>query len=89
MAAMHAKYGSKIEFVGGAVSVNESPALVKRYVENHKLPWTQVYDAKGNATDVYDVPATSYVVLVDKTGKVVYTGVGGKQDIEAALKKVM
>ena len=89
MAAMHAKYGSKVEFVGVAVSVNESPALVKKYVENHKLPWTQVYDIKGNATDVYDVPATSYVVLVDKTGKVVYTGVGGKQDIEAALKKVM
>jgi thiol-disulfide isomerase/thioredoxin len=89
MARMHAKYGSQVEFVGVAVSVNESPALVKKYVENHKLPWTELYDIKGNATDVYDVPATSYVVLVDKNGKVVYTGVGGKQDLEAALKKVM
>ena len=50
---------------------------------------SKVYDTKGNATDKYDVPATSYVVVVDKTGKVVYTGVGGKQDIEKALKKVM
>jgi thiol-disulfide isomerase/thioredoxin len=89
LTAMHAKYGSKVNFVGVAVSVNQSPALVKKYVVNHKLPWTQVYDTKGNATDVYDVPATSFVVLVDKSGKVVYTGVGGKQDIEAALKKVM
>ncbi len=89
MIAMHAKYGSKVAFVGIAVSVNQSPALVKRYVENHKLPWTQVYDTKGKATDAYDVPATSYVVLIDKTGKIVYTGVGGKQDIEAILKKVM
>jgi thiol-disulfide isomerase/thioredoxin len=88
MKAMHAKYGSKVAFVGIAVSVNQSPALVKRYVENHKLPWTQVYDTKGSATDAYDVPATSYVVLVDKTGKVVYTGVGGNQDIEAILKRV-
>jgi thiol-disulfide isomerase/thioredoxin len=88
MKAMHAKYGSKVAFVGVAVSVNENPALVKKYVEKHKLPWTQVYDAKGNATDAYDVPATSYVVLVDKSGKVVYTGVGGKQDIEAVLKKL-
>ena len=89
MKAMHAKYGSKVAFVGIGVSVNQSPALVKRYVANHKLPWTQVYDTKGNATEKYDVPATSYVVLVDKTGKIVYTGVGGKQDLEAAIKKVM
>jgi thiol-disulfide isomerase/thioredoxin len=89
MTAMHAKYGSKVSFVGVAVSVNEDAALVKKYVAKHKLPWTQVYDAKGNATDKYDVPATSYVVVIDKTGKVVYTGVGGNQDIEAILKKVM
>jgi thiol-disulfide isomerase/thioredoxin len=89
MKALHAKYGSKVAFVGVAVSVNQSPALVKKYVENHKLPWIQVYDTKGKATDAYDVPATSYVVLVDKSGKIVYTGVGGKQDIEAILKKVM
>ena len=87
--AMHAKYGSKVTFVGVAVSVNQDAALVKKYVEKHKLPWTQVYDAKGNATDKYDVPATSYVVVIDKTGKVVYTGVGGTQDIEKAIKKVM
>lgn len=87
--AMQAKYGSKVAFVGVAVSVNQSPALVRRYVANHKLSWTQVYDAKGKATDVYDVPATSYVVVIDKAGRVVYTGVGGKQDIEAAIKKGM
>ena len=89
MKAMYAKYASKVAFVGVAVSVNQSPALVKRYVANHRLPWTQVYDTKGKATDAYDVPATSYVVLIDKKGKIVYTGVGGKQDIEKALKKVM
>ena len=89
MKAMHAKYGSKVAFVGVAVSVNEDAALVKKYVDKHKLPWTQVYDARGNATDAYDVPATSYVVLVDKAGKVVYTGVGGTQDLEKAIKKVM
>lgn len=88
MKAMHAKYGSKVAFVGVGVSVNQSPALVKKYVTKHKLPWTQVYDTKGKATEAYDVPATSFVVLVDKTGRIVYTGVGGKQDLEAALKKV-
>jgi len=37
----------------------------------------------------YDVPATSYVVVVNKAGKVVYTGLGGKQDLEAAIKKAL
>jgi hypothetical protein len=35
------------------------------------------------------VPATSYVVVLDKAGKVVYTGVGGKQDLEGAIRKAM
>ena len=30
-----------------------------------------VIDGKGNATGAYDVPATSYVVVLDKAGKVV------------------
>ncbi len=37
----------------------------------------------------YDVPATSYVVVLDRAGKVVYTGVGGKQDLESAIKKAI
>jgi thiol-disulfide isomerase/thioredoxin len=88
MIALHQKYGSKVTFVNVAVSVNESPALVQRYVTNHKLAGIQYYDTKGDATGVYDVPATSYVVLVDKNGKVVYTGLGGKQDrdIEKAIQ---
>ena len=35
------------------------------------------------------MPATSYVVVLDKKGKVVYTGLGGKQDLEAAIRKAL
>jgi thiol-disulfide isomerase/thioredoxin len=89
MKAMHAKYGSRIEFVGVAVSVNQSPARVKAYVEKHQLPWTQLFDRKGNASGAYDAPATSYVVVLDKAGTVVYTGLGGKQDLEPAIRKAL
>lgn len=89
MKAMHAKYGSRVRFVGVAVSVNQSAALAKAYAAKHRLPWAQVYDRKGDATGVYDAPATSYVVITDKTGKVVYTGLGGKQDLEAAIRKAL
>ncbi len=83
------KYGAKVKFVGVAVSVNESPERVKAFVAKHGLPGDQFFDARGNASGAYDAPATSYVVVIDKAGKVVYTGLGGKQDLEAAIKKAL
>jgi thiol-disulfide isomerase/thioredoxin len=87
--AMHAKYGKQVQFVGVSVSVNQSPERVKAYVAKHGIPGEQVFDRKGAATGAYDVPATSYVVVLDKSGKVVYTGLGGDQDLEKAIKKAM
>jgi thiol-disulfide isomerase/thioredoxin len=83
------KYGKQVKFVGVAVSVNETPARVKAFVAKHGLPGDHYFDTRGNATGAYDVPATSYVVVVNKAGKVVYTGLGGKQDLEAAIKKAL
>lgn len=83
------RYGSKVKFVGVAVSVNESPRRVKLYADKYHYPFDMVYDTDGNAVTAYDVPATSYVVVIDKSGTVVYTGQGGDQDLEAALKKAM
>jgi len=89
MKAMHAKYASRVNFLGVAVSVNQSTERVKAYVAKHRLPWPQVFDRKGNASGAYDAPATSYVVVLDRAGKVVYTGLGGKQDLEAAIRKAL
>ena len=81
MRALHAKYGAKVQFA------DQSPALVQKYVAKYKLPWLQLYDARGKATGAYDVPATSYIVVIDRSGKVVYTGVGGAQPaLEAAIR---
>jgi thiol-disulfide isomerase/thioredoxin len=83
------KYGSQVKFVGIAVSVNETPERVKAFVAKHGLPGDQFFDNKGNATGAYDAPATSYVVVINKAGKVVYTGLGGKQNLEAEIKKAL
>jgi thiol-disulfide isomerase/thioredoxin len=83
------KYGKQVKFVGVAVSVNENAEKVKAFVAKHGLPGEHFFDAKGNATGAYDVPATSYVVVMNKAGKIVYTGLGGKQDLEAAIKKAL
>ena len=85
----HATYGSKVKFVGVSVSVNQSPKRVQLHVAKYGVPGLQLYDTQGNATGAWDVPATSYVVVLDKAGKVVYTGVGGDQDLEAAIRKAL
>jgi len=85
MAAAARKYAGRAAFVAVAVSANQSPERVRRHLARSPIPMTFVYDHDGEATGAYDVPATSYVVVLDRAGKVVYTGLGGKQDIEAAL----
>jgi thiol-disulfide isomerase/thioredoxin len=87
--AAQKKYAGRVQFVGVSVSVNQSPELVKRYVTKHGVAGVQLYDRRGVAVDAYDVPATSFVVVINKAGKVVYTGLGGKQDLDAAIKKAL
>jgi thiol-disulfide isomerase/thioredoxin len=82
-------HGAKVAFIGVAVSMNQSVERVKRYTAEHLKGFTHVYDKKGDAVGEFDVPATSYVVVLDKNGKVVYTGLGGDQDIDGAIKKAL
>lgn len=89
ISAAQRKHAGKVAFVGVAVSVNQSPERVRRYVAEHLQGFTHFYDRKGDAVGEYDVPATSYVVVLDRTGKVVYTGVGGEQDLESAIQKAL
>jgi thiol-disulfide isomerase/thioredoxin len=81
-------YGSKVEFIGINVAVNESPAGVQQFMNAHEPGFRTLYDDEGNSTRAYQVSATSYVVIVDRTGKVAYTGIGGTQDFDRVLHQV-
>ena len=89
MRAAQAKYGKQVRFVGVAVGVNQSARLVERYAAKHQLPFEVFYDKAGDATDKFGVPATSYIVALDAKGKIVYTGVGADQDVDAAVRKAL
>jgi peroxiredoxin len=86
--AAHAELGDKVAFFGINVAVNQSPERVRRYVESNKPPFRTLYDDEGESTRAYAAPTTSYVVIVDRAGRVAYTGTGGDQDILAALRRV-
>lgn len=86
--ALHATYGDRVAFIGINVTVNQTPARVKRYLDEHKPPYRTLYDDRGVSIRAYKVPSTSFVAVVDAKGKVVYTGTGGEQDLEPVLRQV-
>ncbi len=84
----YARHKNSVGFVAVAVAVNESAASVKRHLVRQPAPFPFLWDANGAAVRAFQAPSTSYIALLDAKGKVVYTGVGAEQDIEAALRKV-
>ncbi len=86
MEAAQKKYGDRAEFLVVAVAVNQSKNSVQRHLDKHPMPFTFLWDGNGAAVRAFQAPATSYVAVLDATGKVVYTGVGADQNIEAALE---
>jgi peroxiredoxin len=86
--AAHARYGGAVRFVAIGVGVNQSPASIRRHLAAHPLPFPVLYDATGVAVRAYAAPTTSYIVVVDKLGRVTYTGTGAEQDIAAVLAKL-
>ena len=86
--AAHAELGDKVAFFGINVAVNQSPDRVRRYVESSKPPFRTLYDVEGESTRAYAAPTTSYVVIVDRAGRVAYTGIGGDQEFLGVLRRV-
>ncbi|MEO8451254.1 MAG: TlpA disulfide reductase family protein [Gemmatimonadota bacterium] len=86
---LHAKYGDRLALIGVNVTVNDSKERVRRYLEAHKPPYIALFDDKGVGARAFEVPGTSFIMMVDATGKVAYTGVGEDQNLLAAAEKVM
>jgi hypothetical protein len=89
MEAAQRKYGDRVEFIVVAVAVNQSKNSVRRHLQRHPMPFTFLWDAKGAAVRAFQAPSTSYIAVLDAKGKVVYTGVGVDQDIDAALRRAV
>lgn len=89
MEAAQRKYGDRAAFVVIAVGVNQSVNTVRRHLARHPMPFTFLWDGGGKAVRAFQAPATSYVAVLDAEGKVVYTGIGADQDIDAALERAV
>lgn len=85
----HRRYGDRVEFLVIAVAVNQSKASIKRHLERHPMPFAVLWDTQGRAVRAFKAPTTSYIVALDASGRVTYTGSGEDQDIEAAVRSAL
>jgi len=89
MAAARQKYAGRVTFVSVGVPNNQSAARQKEFATAHGMGGVMLFDAGGMAVKAYAVPHTSYVVAIDRSGTVMYTGVGGDQDIDSVITRLL
>lgn len=89
LAAAQRRYADSVAFLVVAVAVNQSQRSIKRYLERHAMPFTVLWDTRGRAVRAFDAFTTSYVVVLDAGGRVVYTGTGGGQNVIPALERAL
>ncbi|MCG6955931.1 MAG: TlpA family protein disulfide reductase [Gemmatimonadetes bacterium] len=82
-------FGDRLSVVAVAVAVGESVRRVKRHQTDHDPGYPYLWDGDGSAVRAYNASTTSVVVILDPEGRVAYTGVGPKQDLIGAVKKVL
>lgn len=86
MQAARVKYADQATFVSVGVSANQTPARQKAYAEANAIGGEFVFDRNDLAVKAFSVPHTSYVVVLSAAGRVMYTGVGPQQNIDAAVQ---
>ena len=86
MVDVQARYGDRVAFVAIAVAVAQSQRSVRRHLEGMPMGFPVLWDEGGRAVRAFLAPGTSYIVVLDAEGMVVYTGSGANQDIEAAVR---
>lgn len=89
MEAAQRRYGGRVEFVVIGVGINQTRQSMQRHLERHPMPFRFYFDNAGAAVRAFEAPTTSYIVALDASGRVVYTGVGSDQDVEAAARRAM
>ena len=75
---------NRVRWVGHTLILQARPDADLRQLARRGLRTRALEVFKERAAH-YAAPHTSYLVVINKAGKMVYTGVGGSQDVEAAL----
>lgn len=86
---IQARHGDEVNVVAVAVGVAQTVRRVQRHLDDHDPGYTYLWDARGAAVRAYNATTTSIVVMLDRDGKVAYTGVGAQQNLTAAVERLL
>jgi thiol-disulfide isomerase/thioredoxin len=86
---VQARFGNQVRVIAVAVGVGQTLRRVNQHLEDHNPGYPFVWDANGAAVRAYEVPTTSTIVILDREGRVVYTGVDRSQNVIAAVERVL
>jgi thiol-disulfide isomerase/thioredoxin len=89
LTAARAQHDTTVAFLIVAVGVGQTPSSIRRHLAEEAMPGLVLWDGEGKAVRAFDAPGTSYIVALDRTGRVAYTGYGADQDIAAAVEKAL
>ncbi len=87
--AAYREFGDQVDFLAIAVAVAQSKRSVRAHLRRKPVPFTTLWDTRGRATRAFAAPTTSYIVILNASGRVVYTGVGPEQDLRGALRRIL
>ena len=68
---------------------NQTPEKAREYVASRGLPGHFFFDADGAAYKAFAAYHTSYIVVLDRHGRVVHSADGPKQDLARAVRKAI
>jgi len=83
LAAAHARYGDRVDFVG--IDVEDSPAAAAAFVAEFGLTFEQLSDPAGEVRDLLGVPGTPATYFVASGGEIVRTHAGVVDEAGLAL----
>jgi thiol-disulfide isomerase/thioredoxin len=82
-------HGKGFEIVG--ISLDQSRDRLDKYIQSNQIPWPQYFDGKWWKNDVavrYGVQSIPTTILVDRSGKIRYKSLRGKQ-LENAVQQLL
>lgn len=87
--AIASTYGDKLAIVRIVVPTNQTSERARAAVEQGQLPGTFLFDTDGRAYKAFAAYHTSYIVVLDRQGKVLYSEAGGEQSITDVVKQAV
>lgn len=87
--ALDAKYGKDLTMLFIVVPTNQTAARAKEYVARTGHPGLFLFDEDGTAYKSFAAFHTSYILVLDRTGTVMYSADGGDQSIEEVVARAV